>query len=42
MMTNKILIEEVDELKNVFSRGEMEIPSFWSCLWPGVIVAAWN
>lgn len=28
MMTNKILIEEVDELKNVFSRGEMEIPSF--------------
>ncbi|RRF57734.1 conjugal transfer protein TraS [Klebsiella pneumoniae] len=33
MMTNKILIEEVDELKNVFSRGEMEIPSFWSCLW---------
>ncbi|MBL1541265.1 conjugal transfer protein TraS, partial [Klebsiella pneumoniae] len=30
MMTNKILIEEVDELKNVFSRGEMEIPSFWS------------
>ncbi|MBL2618872.1 conjugal transfer protein TraS, partial [Klebsiella pneumoniae] len=23
MMTNKILIEEVDELKNVFSRGEM-------------------
>ncbi|MGJ4485091.1 conjugal transfer protein TraS [Klebsiella pneumoniae] len=42
MMTNKILIEEVDDLKNVFSRGEMEIPSFWSCLWPGVIVAAWN
>jgi hypothetical protein len=29
MITNKILIEEVDELKNVFSRGEMEIPSFW-------------
>lgn len=42
MMTNKILIEEVDQLKNMFSRGEMEIPSFWSCLWPGVIIAAWS
>ena len=42
MMTNKILIEEVEQLKNMFSRGEMEMPSFWPCLWPGVIIAAWN
>ncbi len=42
MMTNKILIEEVEQLKNMLSRGEMEMPSFWSCLWPGVILAAWN
>ncbi len=28
MMTNKILIEEVEQLKNMFSRGEMEMPSF--------------
>lgn len=42
MMTNKILIEEVGELKNVLSQGEVEIPTFWACLWPGLLIAAWN
>ncbi|EPT2575173.1 conjugal transfer protein TraS, partial [Klebsiella pneumoniae] len=29
MITNKILIEEVEELKSLLSQGKAEIPSFW-------------
>ncbi|TWY02987.1 conjugal transfer protein TraS, partial [Klebsiella pneumoniae] len=29
MMNNKTLIKEVDELKDVLSKGDAEIPSFW-------------
>ncbi|HGS7660605.1 TPA: conjugal transfer protein TraS, partial [Klebsiella pneumoniae] len=29
MITNKLLIEEVEELKNLLSQGKAEIPSFW-------------
>ncbi|WP_407260129.1 hypothetical protein [Klebsiella pneumoniae] len=42
MITNKLLIEEVEELKNLLSQGKTEIPSFWKCLWPGVVLVAWN
>lgn len=42
MITNKILIEEVEELKSLLSQGKAEIPSFWECLWPGVVLVAWN
>ena len=42
MITNKLLIEEVEELKNLLSQGKAEIPSFWECLWPGVVLVAWN
>lgn len=35
MITNKIVIKEVDELKSVLSQGNAEIPSFWVCIWPG-------
>jgi hypothetical protein len=27
----QILIEEVEELKNLLSQGKAEIPSFWEC-----------
>ncbi len=30
MITNKILIEEVEELKSLLSQGKAEIPSFGS------------
>lgn len=30
MITNKLLIEEVEELKNLLSQGKAEIPSFGS------------
>ncbi|HGL8764552.1 TPA: conjugal transfer protein TraS, partial [Klebsiella pneumoniae] len=42
MITNKLLIEEVEELKNLLSQGKAEIPSFWECLWPGVVLVVWN
>jgi len=42
MINNKIIFEEVEELKRVLSQGEVEIPSFWSCLWPGAALVAWN
>ena len=29
MITNKLLIEEVEELKSLLSQGKAEIPSFW-------------
>ena len=42
MITNKLLIEEVEELKSLLSQGKAEIPSFWECLWPGVVLVVWN
>ena len=42
MMNNKTLIKEVDELKDVLSKGDAEIPSFWVCMWPGLCLVIWN
>ncbi|MBD3701582.1 hypothetical protein IE991_29970 [Klebsiella pneumoniae] len=42
MITNKLLIEEVEELKNLLSQGKTEIPSFGSAFGPGVVLVAWN
>ena len=42
MMTNNIIAEEVEELKSLLSQGKAEIPSFWACLWPGVVLVLWN
>ncbi|VDA68337.1 hypothetical protein [Klebsiella pneumoniae] len=41
MITNKLLIEEVEELKNLLSQGKTEIPSFGSAF-GGVVLVAWN
>ncbi|EOY0875307.1 conjugal transfer protein TraS, partial [Klebsiella pneumoniae] len=42
MINNKVILHEVEELKNVLSQGEAAIPSFWACLWPGLVIVAWN
>lgn len=42
MISNKVIFDEVEELKNVLSQGQAEIPSFWACLWPGLVIVAWN
>lgn len=41
MITNKIIREEVDELKTLMSQEELNIPSFWSCIWPGFVCMIW-
>ncbi|ENZ8718149.1 conjugal transfer protein TraS [Klebsiella aerogenes] len=42
MINNKVIFEEVEELKHILSKGEVDIPSFWTCLWPGLVIIAWN
>lgn len=42
MITNKIIIEEVDELRHMLLQGKAEVPSFWSCMWPGLVIVSWN
>lgn len=42
MINNKVIFEEVEELKHILSQGEVDIPSFWTCLWPGLVIVAWN
>lgn len=41
MVNHMVIKEEMTELKNVLSSGEIEIPNFWSCVWPGLFVIAW-
>lgn len=42
MINNKVICEEVEELKHILSEGEVDIPPFWSCLWPGLVIVVWN
>lgn len=42
MITTKVIIDETEKLKSSLLHGETEIPSFWSCLWPGLIIFFWN
>lgn len=32
---------ETEELKNILADGEMEIPSIWECIWPGLCFMIW-
>lgn len=41
-INNRIILQEVAELKKILSEGGAEIPSFWACLWPGLVMVAWN
>jgi hypothetical protein len=42
IINNKVISEEVEELKHILSEGEVDIPPFWACLWPGLIIIVWN
>ncbi|MBD3703743.1 hypothetical protein IE985_26585 [Klebsiella pneumoniae] len=42
MITNKLLIEEVEELKIYFHKGRLKFHLFGSALAPGVVLVAWN
>jgi hypothetical protein len=41
MITNKIIQQEMEELKQVLKHGELEIPSMWTCIWPGLGITLW-
>lgn len=37
MITRKLIQQEAKELKQALKIGEMVIPSFWPCCWPGLM-----
>jgi hypothetical protein len=41
MITNKIIQQETEELKQILKQGDLEIPSMWTCLWPSLIIIMW-
>ncbi|WKS82978.1 conjugal transfer protein TraS (plasmid) [Edwardsiella tarda] len=41
MITHEKIRQEVNELKEIISRGEADIPSMFECLWPGVLIVVW-
>jgi len=41
MITNKVIQEEIEEIKQILKQGDLEIPSMWTCLWPGVMMVIW-
>lgn len=41
MLTQKIIREEVEELKNIMGSDLLTIPSLWDCMKPGIILMLW-
>lgn len=41
MLTQQIIREEIEELKKIISNDELEIPSFWECAKPGLLIWLW-
>lgn len=41
MITNKQVLQEVEQLKFLFKEGEAEIPTMWQCYWPGLAAMSW-
>ncbi|MDL4454905.1 hypothetical protein QRZ34_28250 [Klebsiella michiganensis] len=41
MLTQKIIRQEIDELKAVMASDSLVIPSFWDCAKPGVMILLW-
>lgn len=40
-LTHKIIQEESEVLKKHLQDGDVEIPSMWSCAWPGLLLILW-
>lgn len=36
MLTHKIIQSEIEELKQILVHNDLEIPSFWRCIWPSM------
>ena len=41
MITNKIIQQETEQLKQILKQGDLEVPSMWTCLWPGLGITLW-
>ena len=41
MITNKVILQEIESLKALFNNGESEIASMWQCFWPGLTALVW-
>ncbi|EAM2340957.1 hypothetical protein U2T19_004016 [Salmonella enterica] len=41
MLTQQIIREEIEELKKIIYNDELEIPSFWMCAKPGLLIWLW-
>lgn len=40
MISNKKITQEIEELKYILMVGDLDVPSMWSCLKPGLIISA--
>lgn len=41
MLTQKIIRQEIDELKGIMGSDSLVIPSIWECAKPGVLILLW-
>lgn len=41
MLTHQIIQSEIEELKQILTHKDLTIPSFWSCIWPGIVCMLW-
>lgn len=41
MITQSQIKREIEELKAILLSSDIEIPSMWSCIWPGLLFAVW-
>ncbi|BCG07152.1 hypothetical protein (plasmid) [Serratia marcescens] len=40
-MDKATLEKEATQLKSIIVNGELTVPSFWDCVWPGLLMSAW-
>lgn len=41
MLTHQIIQSEIEELKQILTHKDLTIPSFWRCIWPGLLCMLW-
>ncbi|HDS6520165.1 TPA: hypothetical protein QHW61_005235 [Klebsiella oxytoca] len=42
MLTHQVIKDEIEELKRLLlDESLVEIPSFWGCIWPGLVCILW-
>ncbi len=41
MIANKNIRQDINELKKCLVDAELEIPTMWTCIWPGLLFMVW-